>query len=390
MLYLFRNAKVLTPFSRQDGVVLVEDGVIVDIVQHAEHSRSAETIDAKGRYLAPGFVDIHVHGGGGAGVADETPEAIIQMANAHAQFGTTTLVPTTHSAPMESLARQIDCIRQASLLACDANIAGAHLEGPFLSPNRAGLHDASCLRAPEEANWAELIASWDGIRVMGAAPELAGAMEFGRALAERGIVASIAHSDADYAQVLRAVSNGFSDVSQPYVHCSGLTLRNGQQIPGVIECALVMDELTVQLCPDGRYVPAALMQLVFACKGAESVSLVTDGAAQSALPLSEGERFQGKDGRTLVFEDGMLRTAADRLYAGSVMTMDRLLRNMIAAGVPTRAALRMATINPARRIGLGESKGRIAPGYDADILLLGEDLTVDFVMTKGRIVKNAL
>lgn len=358
-----QNAKILTPFSQQDGAVLVGGDRISDVTRESKAPRGAQVIDAKGLYLVPGYIDMHVHGFGGHDVMEGTPEAIEAVSQALAHEGTTAFLPTTNTAPLGAIEAAIDATKAAQRTASGAEVCGIHLQGPFLSPRQFSGPARASLLVPAQTDWKPLISRWDGIRVMGLAPELPGALTLADAMRSKGILASMAYSDATYDQVLSAVSHGFSDVTQPFIHCSSLQEYGDLRIAGITESAMVMDELTVQVVADGKYLPLLMLQLVFRCKGAENIVLISDARATPT--------------------DNSLEGANDSTLALAV-------RNMVAAGISLRVALRMATVNPARRIGLENVKGRIGAGYDADLLLLDESLNVRFVMARGNIIRNDL
>lgn len=350
-----QNARILTPFSQQDGSILISGERISDVGRDLTIPRGSKVIDAKNLYLVPGYIDLNVQGGGNHTVSEGEADAIVALGNAHAVEGTTTVLPTVTAAPIDQMEQAIDAIRSAQKMPCSASIAGVHLYGPFLSPDMAPREQIPHLLAPDDIDWRALVTRWDGLRMVSLSPELPGAMTLSDTLSERGVHTSIAYSSAGYDQVLSAINHGFSDVSGIYTHCSSLQRKDDFHIPGVSECALAMDELSVQVVADGRKLPLLLLQVIFRCKGAENMILVTEsGAGRHEVPMA------------------------------------LLVRNMVAAGVSLRVALRMATVNPARRIGLEDSKGRIAKGYDADILLLDETLNVRFCMVKGKIIRNEL
>lgn len=355
MSVLFQNARILTPFSQQDGAVLVTGDRITDVSRALTPPRGTRVVDAQGLYLVPGYIDLHVHGGGGHHVMEGTPEAVQAMCDAHAAEGTTTLLPTTTTASMDAIKTAIDAVRMAADTPCKGSIAGVHLQGPFLSPVHMKEASHGYLCDLKSTDWQSLISHWDGIRMVGLSPELPGALAVGDALHAQNIVASIAHSDASYDQVLSAVSHGFTDVSGLYTSSSSLREINGFHVPGVTETALAMDELTVQVVADGKRLPLLVLEVIFRCKGAESILLVSDSK-----------------------ED----------HEKSNMAM--LVRNMVAAGISLRVALRMATVNPARRIGIDQTKGKIANGYDADILLLDDALNLRFCMAMGEVLRDEL
>lgn len=352
-----RNARILTPFSRQDGVVVVQGNKIVDVLSNVDAPRGSDVIDAKGMYLVPGYVDLHVHGDGKHSVMDFGPDAIAKLCASHAAHGTTTVLPTTLRAGKEAVLAAIDNVRLATAKTQSATIAGINIQGQF----DAGSQGVQAGVPLSMEQFTGLLDRWDGIRIVGAAPELPGAFALGDALGARGIVATIAHSHATYEQILSAVSHGYSDITNLYSDGSSLVRVNGFQVPGITESGLVMDELTVQVVADGWQLPIMLLQLIFRCKGGENITLISD-AGGTHSPSSR-------------FEHGFA-------------TMGLAVKNMVTAGVPLRVALRMATVNPARRIGLEGEKGRVSAGYDADIILLDDGLNVRFSMAMGRVIRN--
>jgi N-acetylglucosamine-6-phosphate deacetylase len=243
------------------------------------------------------------------------------------------------------------------------------------------------LKLPNEHDPRILLDAWDGIRMMGAAPELPGGMELGRMLARRGITASIAHSNATYDEVLDAVKSGFCDVTHLYSGCSTIVRRHGYRVPGVVEAGLLFDGLTVQVIADLKHLPVPLLQLIYRMKGVNGISLVTDGLECSASELIEGTVYTQANGVQTFYEDGVMKQMDRESFAGSVATMQQLVKNMhLCAGIPLCDAVRMATEVPARRIGLDQSKGCVAPGYDADLLLLDDALNVRYCMVGGKLL----
>ena len=390
MKTIVAGAKVLLPEGIRQKQVTVKDGRIMDVGEHAQPDPGDRLIRAEGLYLSPGFVDIHVHGGGGFSAMSGQARDVIDMANAHALHGTTSILPTTLASPIPKLVSAIEGVRSAAELPCDATILGVHLEGPCLSPAQSGAQSPDDLKIPAETDLTPLYDAWpEGIRMMGAAPELPGAMTLGEELASRGITASIAHSNATYDQVQEALRHGYSDVTHLYSSCSGMIRVHSYRIPGVIEAGLNLDELTVQVIADGKHLPFSLLQLIYRCKGPEKIELITDGLDFSAGELVEGTVYRQLNGMETVYEDGVMKLLSRESFAGSVATMHRCVRTMTEAGVPLPQAVRMASENPARRIGAAR-KGRIAKGMDADLLLLNEKLDLLWVMSRGRVIADEL
>lgn len=230
MLTFIKNATLLTPLCRRSGVIVIQDRQIEAIEDHVEIPDGATVIDAQGLYAAPGFVDLHVHGGGGYGVMDCNSQEIIRMCQAHAQHGVTSILPTTLASPISHLQRAIEAVRQAKEEY--PGILGIHLEGPFLSPSQKGAQNEDSILPATQENVRALLDTWDGIRMMGAAPEAVGGLALADTLREAGIVPSIAHSDADYDTVVKAIEHGYTDVTHIYSSCSSVIRKNGYRVPG--------------------------------------------------------------------------------------------------------------------------------------------------------------
>ncbi len=383
---LFINARICTPFELREGAVLVRGGRIEGIFDHVEAPEGARVIDAGGKILAPGYIDLHVHGGGGRSVMEGEPEAVLAMANAHALHGTTAILPTTLSMPLPDMARAADAVSRAMEdEGCLSTILGVHQEGPCLSPAQGGAQSTDALLVPSRADLRALIEDCPRLRMMGVAPELEGALALGRRLFDLGVVASVAHSDADYDTVARAALSGFSDVTHLYSGCSGVVRRNAFRVAGVVEAGLEMESLTVQVISDGCHLPLPLLRLIYRCKGAEKMYAITDGLEFSASHQEEGVSYVQRNGQSCVYEDGVMKLPSRTAFAGSVATMSRQVRTLVKAGIPLCDAVRMATDTPARRVGAAK-KGRVAAGYDADLVLLDEALRVTLCVARGKII----
>ncbi|MCL2709139.1 MAG: N-acetylglucosamine-6-phosphate deacetylase, partial [Defluviitaleaceae bacterium] len=355
MVFIF-GGTLITPFRViKNGNVLIKNGLIEDVSTGVGQdayleAKGVEPIDARGKYVAPGFIDMHVHGGGGFGTEDGDEEAIIKMARAHAARGTTGIVPTCSAAPVEALLNAIDCVRAAQ--GKMKTILGVHLEGPFLSRAQKGAQNESHIIDPDESVYKKLLGRWDKILMMSAAPELPGGFRLGRELASRGVVASVGHSDADFETMGQALLNGYSHVTHLYSGCSTVRRVNAFRVAGVVEAALYHDGFTAEVIADGRHLPASLLKLAHKIKGPGRMALVTDGLRHSASELKEGATFT-EGGAEVVYEDGVLKLASREAFAGSVATADALVRNMVEiAGVPLAEAVEMATSTPAKILGL--------------------------------------
>lgn len=382
---LLHDATLYTPRDRLDAAwLLTRDGRIEAIGQGAPPEiPGARTVDCAGKIVAPGFVDLHTHGAGGADVMDATPDAIRAVARAHAAGGTTTWFGTTVAAPIDETLRVIRVAAPFVGQPLDgATLAGLHLEGPFLAHSQCGAHLPEHLLPAEPALYQPLLdaLSSSGTHRVTAAPEVSGALDLARAARSRGLHVAIGHSDADLDTVRSALDTGFSHVTHLYSCTSGLRIERGYKTPGINEAALLLDELTVELIADGHHVPPALIQLVHKVKGPERACLVTD--SMRATGLGPGAYRLG-DYDVLV-EDGVAKLPDRSKFAGSVCSMAQAIRTATASGIPLPHALQMAAETPARLTGL-TNKAQIAPGKDADLVVLDAHLQVVATIVAGAV-----
>jgi len=390
MRYAITNGTILSPRGElRGGTVVMEDGKILGV--HAERIEvpRAEKIDAAGGYIVPGFVDLHVHGGGGHDFMDGTEEAFLAIAAMHARHGTTAMVPTTLTAETEVLLRTLDAYEAAHRKNIQgARFLGMHLEGPYFAMSQRGAQDPRYIRNPDPAEYEAILAHSSSISRWSAAPELPGAIEFGLRLREKGIVAAIAHTDALYQDVLTAYQNGYSLVTHLYSAMSGVTRRNAFRYAGVIESALLLD-LDVEVIGDGIHVPAPLLQLVYKVKGPDRIALITDAMRAAGMPEGPSTLGALEGGLPVIVEDGVAKLPDRSAFAGSVATMDRALRNMVQLGsVSLQDAVRMASGTPARIMGVADRKGSLEAGKDADLVILDAALELTMTMIAGSIVHD--
>lgn len=373
----FKNAKVILPDRVQECVVAADNGVIIDICNFFEAHPGDTVTDCEGMYLSPGFVDIHVHGGGGKSAMSENPDDIVKMAEAHLNYGTTSIVPTTLAAPISQLKSVTLSIKKASEKVKKANILGVHYEGPYLSLQYKGAQSPENILNPKKNPPDSLFELWDKILIMGAAPECDGVSELGDKLRNRGIVPSIAHSGASFSQVEEAVKHGFCDVTHLYNACSSCFKTGIFRTAGVVEAALYMNELTTQVIGDLRHLPEGLLKLIYKCKGDNAMYLITDGLEYSATKMKEGTVITQENGVRVIYEDNVMKLGDKSALAGSVATLSDCVRNMYkTVGVPLHSAVKMASLTPATVVGYGHKKGAIAKGYDADLILFDDNINV--------------
>ncbi|MBC7109041.1 MAG: N-acetylglucosamine-6-phosphate deacetylase [Methanomassiliicoccales archaeon] len=400
MAFCLVGGHIITPFQiLRSGVVAIEGNHIIEVSnENFKLKSNVCEIDVSGLYVSPGFIDIHVHGGGGYDVMDGSLAALEAIAQTHAKGGTTTWLATTLTAPLDQICNALETIQKAmETSVCGAKLLGAHLEGPYFHPEQAGAQNTAYLKHPDPAEYKELLDNFPCIKRVSAAPELPGGLELGRELRQRGILASIAHSNATYQQVIKAVEAGFSHVTHLYSGMSSVRRINAYRFAGVLEATLLLDSLTTEIIADGHHLPPSLMRLVLKTKGTERVCLVTD--AMAAAGLGPGRYKLG--GLDVVVEDDVpdeyevrlekgnyVAKLADRsAFAGSVATMNMLVRNMVhLVGLPLIEAVKMATWTPARILGIGHERGLLAPGMKADLVVFDEELNVEMTIVEGEIV----
>lgn len=382
------NGRVITPFRLiERGSVVVEDGRIADVLEDGTHDPEARYIDVGGMVISPGFIDMHVHGGGNAEVMEGTADAVRTMCRAHSRYGTTAILPTTLAAPWSDIYQAIDAVREAQAHSGGAKILGVHLEGPYFSIAQRGAQSAEYIIEPRPEDYMKLLDYWDGIALVAVAPEVKGALALGRELRRRKIVASIAHTDANYDEVVKALENGFTNITHFYSGCSIVHRENAYRIAGVVESGYLLDDLTVQVIADGKHLPASLLKLIYKVKGADRIALITDGLGFSAAPLQEQAVYTQKNGVEVVLEDGVMKLPDRTSFAGSVATTNQLVRNMIhLAGATLGDAVKMASYTPAKILNIADRKGILSPGMDADIVVFDDNINVKLTMVEGRVV----
>jgi N-acetylglucosamine-6-phosphate deacetylase len=386
------NGRIVTPGGIvENGVVLAEAGKIVE-VQEGSMDRTEEEgvvrIDAGGRWVSPGFIDIHVHGGGGHDFMDGTVEAFLGVAETHARYGTTSMLPTTLTCSKETLFDLFDVYREAKRQnVLGAQFLGLHLEGPYLSMNQLGAQDPRYIRKPAPAEYLEILERSEDIRRWSAAPELEGALEFARVLTSRGIVVALAHTDALYEETLAGYELGFTLATHFYSCMNGVTRKGVYRYAGAIECAYLTEGMNVEIIADGVHLPVELLRLVYRIKGAGRTALITDAMRAAGMPDGESILGSRRDGIRVIVEDGVAKLPDRSAFAGSVATADRLIRTMVfEAGVQLTEAIRMFSATPASIIGVGDRKGALAPGMDADIILFNDNIEICMTIVGGRLI----
>ncbi|HEY2646972.1 MAG TPA: N-acetylglucosamine-6-phosphate deacetylase, partial [Candidatus Acidoferrales bacterium] len=338
--------------------------------------------------VVPGFVDVHIHGAGGRDVMEGTREALEIVTATVAAHGTTSFVATTVTASeketCDSVAGIASFILNTSEFAArelSAEILGIHFEGPFISPARRGVHPSKWILSPSCEVLAQFLMVARGTaQILTMAPELPGALELIAEALKAGLVVSLGHTDATYEETQAAIAAGASHAAHVFNAMRPFSHRE----TGVLGAVLTSPKVSAELIADGVHVDEAAMRMLIELKSPERVILVSDGISATGMPDGKYQL-----GLFHVNVSGGVARSAEGKLAGSTLTLDRALRNLVALGVPLSAALRMVTANPARQVGLGARKGILAPGADADLVFLDEKLEVSGVMTRGAGLKFA-
>jgi N-acetylglucosamine-6-phosphate deacetylase len=380
---LLHAARALTPTTElTDAGILIRDGVIEAVGPRQDMTlpSGATEISAAGQTAIPGFIDIHIHGAGGHDVMEGTGEAMSTVAQTLARHGTTSFVATTVTASPDDTCRSVEGIaryitQQFETLQPKAEVLGVHYEGPFINKARRGVHPAEWVQLPSAELLQRFVQAAAGkARILTIAPELLGAIPCIHAAREAGIVVAMGHTDATYEQARAGIVHG----ARHAVHVYNAMRPFSHRDSGVIGAVLTSQEVTAELIADGIHVEEAAMRLLLQAKGPGCVILISDGLSATGMP--DGKYMLGNFEVSVA--GGVCRNAEGKL-AGSTLTLDRALRNVVALGISLPDAVRMLTTNPAKLLGIEFKKGALRTGADADIVLLDENLQLTNVWTRG-------
>lgn len=384
------NGSVIRNGNIEKTNLYIEDGKIKKI--SAENFPCDTVIDACGRFVSPGFIDTHVHGGGNADFMDGGTEPMRVAAKTHLSHGTTSISPTTLACPYEDLKKALLDYKELSLESGKngmPNLTGMHFEGPYFAPSQAGAQPPQCIYPPKKSEYEELIAIAEGaISKWSFAPELTGAIEFCERITNAGIVASIGHTEATYDDVLAAYEHGATCMTHFYSCMPTITRKNGYRIPGTVEAGYLLRDMWIEVIGDGSHIPPILLKMMVANRGTDRMLIVTDAMRGATMP--EGPSILGRlaGGHECIIENGIALMPDKSCFAGSVATTDRLVRTFYKNNVTTLpVAVELASKKPAESLGL-KKKGELREGYDADIIFFDDNINVSFVMVNGSVVKS--
>ncbi|MEP7015599.1 MAG: N-acetylglucosamine-6-phosphate deacetylase [Verrucomicrobiota bacterium] len=367
---ILTNARLIFPDTIREGLeVIVEEGKIVGL-RESGYVGEKDIVDLGGNYLAPGFIDLHVHGGNGRDAMEASAEAFRAICDYHATGGTTSLLLTTATAPIAAIIKVIENVRTSTSI---KQIAGVHVEGPFISKAKPGAQRLTLIRNPTPKIYAPLLEHADVIKRMTLAPELTGAIELIDELRKNSIDPSGGHSDAWEEEARTAFEHGMRSVTHTFNCMSSARRRGIDRVAGLLEFAISERDIICELIADGRHVSPTLMKMLYQAKGARGICLVTDATAGAGLP--DGSKFS-LYGTKCIVEGGVCLLADRSALAGSASRMIDLVRTMVTkVSVPLHEAVSMATATPAHAIGL-TAKGQFKIGADADFVVLSPDLDV--------------
>lgn len=385
---IYNGRVILTDKIIENGCVFIENDVIKAVHENYTVFAGAEEIDAKGLYISPGFIDIHVHGGGGHDFMDNSVEGFLAIAKLHARYGTTAMTPTTLTSTTENMLQTLIVYEEAHKKNTDgAQFLGVHLEGPYFAMSQRGAQDPRYIRNPDPVEYKRILSESNVIKRWSAAPELEGAIEFGHYIQSKGILPAIAHTDAVYEDALVAFNNGYTLATHLYSGMNGVIRRNAYRYAGVVETAFLLDDMDVEIIADGVHLPAPLLKLICKIKKHERIALITDAMRAAGTTANESILGNKEEGMKVIIEDGVAKLPDRTAFAGSVATADRLVRAMITmAEVPLVDAIQMITATPARIMGLLSNKGTLEKNKDADIILFDDDIHVSLTMSNGKII----
>ena len=372
---LIRNGTIVLPSHNKlkNADLLVDNGVIAHLGKIPEEIKG-RIINARGLYVAPGFIDLQVNGGAGYNFEDASPEEINQVIDFYVSHGTTGLLPTTVTAPIARIRATIDRVKRVNHPA----ILGMHIEGPFISEKRKGAQNPEYIVEPSIDSFNELVEGHEGfIKIVTLAPERPDAERLITRIEEIGAVPSLGHSDATYEEANAAIERGIG----LFTHMFNAMREFHHRAPGAVGAALVSDVMT-ELIADGIHVHPGAMKLLYKAKGPDRICLITD--AISAAGLEDGEY---KLGGLQVFVKDATARLADGTIAGSTLTMDRAVKNFMAAsGCSLPEAVKAASLNQARLLGIADRKGNIAVRKDADLVIFDADFNIHYTIIGGDVV----
>lgn len=378
---LIKNCNIIYLNSIENGSILIENGKIKEI--NPIICSDENILDANGLYVSPGFIDVHIHGAGGFDTMDGTVEAINAIAKTIVKHGTTSFTPTTMTVSIEAINKSMKAIKQLKEEGTEgANVLGAHLEGPFVSPQAIGAQNPNYLLAPSISNYNEMVKDCeDAVVSITLAPEIDGAKELIDYLSKKGIVCSIGHTKATYEEAMEAIECGACHSTHLYNAMTPLNHR----APGVVG-AIFDSDITTETISDGIHISYPSLRIAYKQKTTDKVLLVSDAMMACCMP--DGDYSLG--GQDVIVHNGAARLKNGSL-AGSILTLDKAVKNVYKnSTLPLHEIVKMASYNAAKHCKVQDHKGQIKEGYDADLILFDDDINIQKVFVAGKEVYSEL
>lgn len=366
------------------GLVLIKNGKIFNIYTEILNRflENKEIINFSDKIIAPGYIDIHIHGCAGSDVMTGTEQDILRISKKLIQHGVTSFLPTVVTDSKENILRVIETIKRSIKINCYSNILGIHLEGPFINKSKKGAMNSDYIIPPKDDMVLDFLRKGNGlIKMITIAPEIKNAKKTIKQLKEKGVIISIGHSNAKYEQLVEATKLGVSQITHLFNAMNALNHRN----PGIPGGALELDRLKVQVIADGIHIDPVVIKLIMKCKGVDKILLISD--AIKAADLCDG--IYKSAGLNVTVKDGVARLENNSL-AGSTLMLDKAVQNLVKWGIASISdAIRMASYNIAESLGVLDKTGSIEKGKDADLVILDEDLNVVSTLIKGEMLYSA-
>lgn len=383
MLTQIINGIIHTPSGwLKGGSIVISDNKILEVFKCELPIIGAKIIDAKGMYITPGGVEIHCHGGGGRDFMEGTEDAFRTAVEAHMQHGTTSIFPTLSSSSIPMIQAAAHTTEKL-MVEENSPILGLHLEGHYFNMKMAGGQIPEYIKDPDPNEYIPLLEETSCIKRWDAAPELPGAEAFGKYITQKGILASVGHTQAEYEDIEAAWEAGYSHATHFYNAMPGFHKKNEYKYEGTVESIYLIDDMTVEVVADGIHVPPTILKLVYKIKGVEKTALITD-----ALACAASDSQVAFDPRVII-EDGVCKLADRSALAGSITTMDRLIKTMtLKAGIPLYDVIRMISETPSKIMNVYNRKGSLQRGKDADILIIDKNYEVRGVIAMGKTIKS--
>ncbi len=385
---LIKNGNVVLPDKIIESCNLHIDGDIISCI--GEGYSTGEIIDAAGLYVCPGFVDIHTHGGFGGDFMDATDDAFNKALGFHCQNGTTTVLATSLTAPVESINDMISKVRSYKRNTCNSKIAGIHLEGPYLSYKNKGAQHESYLRIPCRDSYDFILENADIVKTVTIAPELEGADKMTKDLIKAGIKVCGGHDDGEKDTLMPAIRAGLSHLTHLWCAMSTVAMRDGVRSVGLVELGLINDSLTVEIIADNHHITPEMAMLIFKCKGADRMCLVSDSLRAGGME-PDGKLYSlglitDETAHKFIVSDGVARLPDGSRYAGSIQPLRQMAANMyVDCGFKLCDVIKMVSLTPARIIGEDKNIGSVECGKKADLCILDKDFNLIYTIIDGKI-----